>query len=58
MDGGGGVVRYESVYARKRRPSPAARAHAQKGTYCFNVFSCLADSGFGSVLGLVLKLVL
>ena len=32
MDGGEGAVRYESVYVRKRRPSPAARAHAQKGT--------------------------
>ena len=34
LGGGEGAVRYESVYARKRRPSPAARAHAQKGTYC------------------------
>ena len=52
MDGGEGAVRYESVNARKRRSSPAARARAQKGTYCFNIFR-LADSGwFGSWFGI------
>ena len=35
MDGGEGAARYESVYARKRRSSPAARVRVQKGTYCF-----------------------
>ena len=45
-NGGGEVpVRYESVNARKRRSSPAARARAQKGTHCFHHF-CLADSGW------------
>ena len=48
MDGGEGAVRCESVYVRKRRSSSGARAHAQKGMYCFHNF-CLADSGwFGS----------
>ena len=50
MDGGEGDVPYESVYARKRRSSPAARARVEKGTYCFHHFFCLPDSGFGSVL--------
>ena len=57
MDGGEGAVRYESVNARKKRSSPAARARAQKGTYCFHNFG-LADSGwfrswFGIKIGIM-----
>ena len=49
MDGGEGAVRYESVNVRKRRSSPAGRARAQNGTYCFHTCFCLAESGwFGS----------
>ena len=55
MDGGEGAVRYESVYAKKRRSSPAARVRIQKGAYRFHFF-CLAYSAFGSVLDWVLKL--
>ena len=48
MDGGEGAVRYESVNARKRRSSPAARAGAQKGRYCFHI-----GSWFGIKIGIM-----
>ena len=61
MDSPKGAVRYESVYARKRRSSPAVKARVQKGTdsrILLSLCICLADSGFGLVLGWVFKLVL
>ena len=48
------AARSESVYARKRRPSPIARARAQEGTYCFhNVFFLYIRSLVRSWLGIV-----
>ena len=55
MDGGNGAVRCESVYVKKRRYR-LAQEHVFKKA-CI-AYYCLADSGFGSVFGLVLKLVL
>ena len=54
MDGGEGAVRYEGVYVRKRRSSSAARP-CSKRHVLLELFCCLADSGFGSVLGWVIQ---